>query len=298
MNQQAAAHVYNLHLGQPDMHISNISAITRDGVILSSGSLRVMFYDAIIEWVREVGLGPPRVLALHPSNNESGPMRKYYAFVNWGSAEKNRRAEEAMHTQEFLNQHIRVQFERRPPIVRVARPMPQLNQLPQRAPIRPQNQEEQPQEQVEERPQNQIEPPQQQIEQIVVVAAPINMVIGAARNENMDDDMTVVGVRDVTACLKCGREDTIIHLPACEERGRQFQEAHQREIERIREATCGTCLSHFWQTAPHEVMTLMCGHMHHRMCIERHMGMRGNETRERCPGCRRPIEEFVRYFGD
>ncbi len=130
MSNQSAAHAYNLHLGQPDMHVSNISAVTIDNVVLPLIRLRPLLAQAIDEWVREycqqnqiANIGSPRILDLHPSNNEAGVMRVYYAFVNWGSAERNQIAMAAMHTQEFLKSHIRVQYERRPPIVRFARPV-------------------------------------------------------------------------------------------------------------------------------------------------------------------------------
>ena len=291
MNDSPAGHAYNLHLGQPDMHISNISAVTIDNIVLTMVRLRPLFAQAIDEWVREycqqnqiTNIGSPRILDLHPSNNEAGEMRVYYAFVNWGSAERNQIAMAAMHTQEFLNTHIRVQYERRPPIVRFARPVVGFSrhQGPAAAP--------------------------QQATRTTIVPAPaiqartVQMEPILVRNNQrrqeveVDDGVTVVGVANITACTRCGREDVEEHRANCMERKRAFAAAQQQQIEQVRIATCATCLSHFWQTHPAEIMTLVCGHLHHRKCIERHMGNAQNEACELCPGCRRPIEEFVRYL--
>ena len=291
MNNQPAGHAYNLHLGTPDMHISNISAVTIDNIVLSMVRLRPLLVQAIDEWVRDycnqiqiTNIGAPRVLDLHPSNNEAGEMRVYYAFVNWGSAERNNIAMAAIHTQQFLNNNVRVQLERRPPIVRFARPVVGFSrhQAPAAAP-----------QQVVQAP---AVAPTPVVQARAVQIAP--MVRRREREVEIDDGVTVVGVRNVTACERCGREDTEEHRPNCIERERVFQVAQQQQIEIIRNTTCQTCLSHFWQTHPAEIMTLVCGHLHHRMCIERHMGNAQNEACEQCPGCRRPIEEFVRYLGE
>ena len=53
MSNQSAAHAYNLHLGQPDMNVSNISAVTIDNVVLPLIRLRPLLAQAIDEWVRE-----------------------------------------------------------------------------------------------------------------------------------------------------------------------------------------------------------------------------------------------------
>ncbi len=54
MSNQSTAHAYNLHLGQPDMHVSNISAVTIDNVVLPLIRLRPLLAQATSGFVNIV----------------------------------------------------------------------------------------------------------------------------------------------------------------------------------------------------------------------------------------------------